>query len=183
MRKIRGPLWDGGRYSLTGVPSKDDLEKRLRSCYDKSRDTRISLSQAEYSGCVYVLECAKASAGRAESLSLHNHNKQQVPWWVDPSMSAPQRLYVGRAKDLTDRLWDHIRGSQHGGAHYTSIFPPRRLRRVFLYSTYTHRDQIEGKVTQTIDRENEDAFVYSDRYDTLRGYKDYGEDSSGQRAV
>jgi hypothetical protein len=116
-------------------------------------------------------------------VSLFHHQKVNVPWWIAPAESASRRLYVGRAVDLVDRLWDHIQGSEHGGAHFTTVFPPYRLRRVFLYTKYEHRDLLEGKVSQTIDRENEDAFVYSDRYDTLRGYKSYGEQDSEQPAV
>lgn len=183
MRRLRGPLWDEGRYSLSAIPSKEALEKRLRSCYDRSRDTPISLSQVEYSGCVYVLECQNTSTDRAEWLSLMKHGKVKVPWWIAPAKSASRRLYVGRAKDVVDRLWQHIRGSDYGGAHFTSVFEPHRLRRVFLYTKYEHRDLLEGKVSQTIDRENGDAFVYSDRYDTLRGYKEYGEDESKEKAV
>lgn len=183
MRQIRGPLWGENRDALWKIGSRDAFTSRLRSCYDKSRDCPLNLSQAEYAGCVYVLECENTSSNRAESISLIDHRKKRLPWWVSPARSSSRRLYVGRATDLVNRLWEHIRGSQYGGAHFTTVFQPRRLRRVFLYQQYTHRDQIEGKVTQTVDRENTDSFVYSDRYDTLRGYKDYGEDNSGQRAV
>ena len=39
------------------------------------------------------------------------------------------------------------------------------------------REELEAKVTQSIDKANPEAFVYSDRYDTLRGFKHYGEDT------
>ena len=181
MRRVRGPPKDGSRKILYTVPSREALSERLRDCYDQSRGQHVDLTEAEYAGCVYVLGCENSSSGNAELLSLRDHGKKGVPWWVAPARSAPARLYVGRAKDLPRRLWQHIRGAGSGGAHFTDIFVPRRLRRVFLYDRYDQRDELEGKVSQTIDRENEDAFVYSDRYDTLRGYKEYG-DESGESA-
>lgn len=183
MRRIRGPLWGDGRDTLCAVPSKELLKTRLRSCYDKSRNTPIDLGEAEYDGCVYVLECGNTTTDRAEWVSLIKHGKVKTPWWIAPAESSSRRLYVGRAKDLVDRLWEHIRGSDHGGAHFTTIFEPHRLRRVFLYDRYDHRDLLEGRVSQTVDRENENCFVYSDRYDSLRGYKDYGDEGSQQKAV
>ena len=183
MRQIRGALLGERRNSLIEIGSKDALQKRLRSCYDKSRDTPLNLSQAEYSGCVYVIECQNTSIEQAEWISKYKHGKVEIPWWIAPAESATQRLYVGRTTDITDRLWDHIRGFDSGGAHFTSIFRPHRLRRVFLYDKYEYRNLLEGKISQTTDRENDTAFVYSDRYDTLRGYKDYGEKPTDQHTI
>ncbi len=178
MLQLRGPPPQEQNVMLYGVPSKEALSDRLAECYDTSRSRPLNLSSANYSGCVYVLECANESAERAKRRSLLWHEKERVPWWVGPARSAETRLYVGRAKECDRRLWEHIQGVTAGGAHFTDIFAPRRLQRVFLYGTYTHKDLLEGKVSQTIDRETDDGtFVYSDRYDTLRGHKDYGEDA------
>lgn len=177
MEKVRGPGSDEFESSLYELSSLTEVRKRFETCYNISRREYIDLTSTEYAGCVYVLECKNTSVKKAEHISRTRHRKQSVPWWVAPANDGKRRLYVGRAKKLPRRVWQHIRGSRQGGAHFTEVFPPLRLKRVFLFRQHTNRDEIEAKVTQTVDRENPEAFIYSDRYDTYRGFKEYGENS------
>lgn len=177
MRRVRGPVPETTQGSLWEVSSLSALRDRLRGCYDLTWSESIDLAAATYEGCVYVLRCRSEDTETAKRISLLEHGKQGVPWWVGPARAAQTRLYVGRAKDLPKRLWQHVRGAQSGGAHFTDIFSPERLRRVFIYDQYDERDALEEIVAQTVDGEVEDAFVYSDRYDSYRGFKNYGEDA------
>lgn len=122
------------------VPSREHLAEYLSECYDHSRGQPIDITDADYAGCVYVLECGMRSAGEAEYLSILDHRKTSVPWWIAPAREARTRLYVGRAMHLECRLWEHIRGARSGGAHFTDIFRPEQLRRMSLYDRYTERD-------------------------------------------
>lgn len=177
MERVRGPVSSRYERALYELPSLSEVRKRFENCYSISRGERIDLTATDYAGCAYVLECKETSARRAEQISLIRHKKKTVPWWVAPANSAEKRLYVGRTKDLPGRVWQHIQGSQQRGAHFTETFPPIRISRAFLYQDYSMREELEAKVTQSIDKANPEAFVYSDRYDTLRGFKHYGEDT------
>ena len=79
MRKVRGPTsgWDDPIFAL---PDRDHLAAYLSEChiYERPASGPIDLTEAEYDGCVYVLECDTRLNENAQYRSVVEHGKTRT---------------------------------------------------------------------------------------------------------
>jgi len=105
---------------------------------------------------VYVLECMYSKRHRSIALSELGIYR---PTWRNQVDNADRLLYVGRAKNLTRRLHQHLNEPGDKGANFTAVFPPVRILNVSWYSSKYDADRAERATAELLRKRFPDDYV------------------------